>query len=113
MRRILFLFVFGLVQAVLLAETASAQDVSFSDNFDYFDTARWSKGDHMLGRSYLDPANVGVGGGSLQIQLPARTLEGGEILTNDLHGFGSYSADIKVPNAPGSITGFLLYKAPD
>jgi endo-1,3-1,4-beta-glycanase ExoK len=47
----------------------------------------------------------------LRIKLPARTLEGGEVLTNELHG--SYGARMKLPNAPGSITGFFLYKAPD
>jgi len=113
MRRILFLLVTGLVQTMLLAGTAWAQDMSFSDDFDSFDTARWSKGDHMLGRSYLDPTNVGVGGGNLQIQLPARTLEGGEVYTSSPLGYGSYSANIKAPYAPGSITGFFLYKAPD
>ena len=52
-------------------------------------------------------------GENLRVKLPARTLEGGEILTNDLHGYGSYSARIRVPYAPGSITGFFLYKSPD
>src|SRR5215208_3189008 len=36
----------------------------------------WSRGDHMLGRSYLDPANVVVDGENLRMKLPARTLEG-------------------------------------
>jgi hypothetical protein len=40
----------------------------------------------MLVRSYLDPANVVVDGENLRMKLPARTLEGGEILTNDLNG---------------------------
>jgi endo-1,3-1,4-beta-glycanase ExoK len=48
----------------------------FSDDFAYLDTSRWSRGDHMLGRSYLDPANVAVDGENLRIKLPARTLEG-------------------------------------
>lgn len=111
MRRIFLLLV--LIQTVLFAGTASAQGVSFLDDFNYFDGTRWSKGDHTLGRSYLDPANVDVDGENLRIKLPARTLEGGEILTNDLHGYGSYSARIRVPYAPGSITGFFLYKSPD
>jgi beta-glucanase (GH16 family) len=64
----------------------------------------------MLGRSYLDPANVAVDGENLRIKLPARTLEGGEILTSDLNGYGIYSARMRLPNTPGSITGFFLYK---
>ena len=95
------------------AGSASADGVSFSDEFAGLDPARWSKGDHMLGRSYLDPANVDVDGENLRIKLPARTLNGGEIYTNDLSGYGSYSARMKLPNAPSSITGFFLYRAPD
>lgn len=113
MRRICLLVVFGLAQTALFVGSAWALGVSFSDGFGYFDTARWSKGDHTLGRSYLDPVNVSVDGENLRIALPARTFEGGEILTNDLHGYGSYRARAKLPNAPGSITGFFLYKAPD
>jgi beta-glucanase (GH16 family) len=105
--------VLGLAQTLFLAGTAWAQEMSFSDDFTYFDTARWSEGDHVLGRSYLDPANVSVDGQNLRIRLPARSLEGDEILTNGLHGYGYYSARMKLPNAPSSITGFLLYKAPD
>ncbi len=107
------LFVVVAAQMLLLAGVASALGASFFDDFASFETARWSRGDHTLGRSYLDPANVSVAEGNLRIALPARTFEGGEILTNDLHGYGSYSARMKLPNAPGSITGFFLYKAPD
>jgi endo-1,3-1,4-beta-glycanase ExoK len=87
--------------------------MSFSDDFTSFGTARWSRGDHVLGRSYLDPTNVDVDGQNLRIKLPARSPEGGEVFTNDLHGYGTYSARMKLPNAPSSITGFFLYKAPD
>jgi beta-glucanase (GH16 family) len=52
-------------------------------------------------------------GGNLQITLPKRSLEGGEILSDDLYGYGSYSARMKLPDAPSSITGFFLYKSPD
>ncbi len=95
------------------AGNAVADGLGFRDDFTGLDPARWSKGDHMLGRSYLDPANVDVDGESLRIKLPARTLNGGEISTRDFHGYGSYSARMKLPNAPSSITGFFLYKAPD
>jgi endo-1,3-1,4-beta-glycanase ExoK len=95
------------------AGDASADGIDFRDDFTALDPALWSRGDHMLGRSYLDPANVDVDGQNLRIKLPARTLNGGEISTRDLHGYGSYSARMKLPNAPSSITGFFLYKAPD
>jgi endo-1,3-1,4-beta-glycanase ExoK len=95
------------------AGEAGAEDTGFRDDFAGLDPARWSKGDHTLGRSYLDPSNVDTDGGNLRIKLPARTLEGGEVRTNDLLGYGSYAARMKLPNAPSSITGFFLYKAPD
>ena len=95
------------------AGSAAADGVDFRDDFTGLDPARWSKGDHMLGRSYLDPANVDVDGENLRIKLPARALNGGEISTRDLYGYGSYAARMKLPNAPSSITGFFLYKAPD
>jgi endo-1,3-1,4-beta-glycanase ExoK len=98
---------------MLFVGIAWGQEISFSDDFSGFDAIRWSKGDHMLGRSYLDPTNVDVDGQNLRIKLPARSYEGGEVLTNELHGYGSYSTRMRLPNAPGSITGFFLYKAPD
>ena len=114
MRRTSLIFVVGLAYLMLFSGAARAQDVTgFYDPFDAFDANRWSVGDHNLGRSYLDPANVSVAGGALRIAHPARSYEGGEILTNGLTGYGSYAARIKVANAPGSITGFFLYKSPD
>jgi beta-glucanase (GH16 family) len=104
----------GAVQLTLLATIAQAQEgSSFFEGFYSFDTARWSKGDHVLGRSYLDLTNVYTSNGNLRIAIPARTLEGGEVRTNALQGYGSYSARMQLPNAPGSITGFFLYKGPD
>ncbi len=109
----LILLVMGIVQAGLLASLASAGALDFTDDFNSFDTNRWSKGDHNLGRGYLDPKNVGVSNGNLAIKLPVRTLNGGEIMSKDLYGEGSYSVRMKLPNAPSSITGFFLYQAPD
>jgi beta-glucanase (GH16 family) len=113
MRRLLVVLALAAVQAMLLAGAAGASSASFFDGFAYFDTERWSKGDHKLGRGYLDPRNVSVSGDNLQIKLPARTLDGGEVLTNGLYGYGSYTARMKIPYAPTSITGFFLYKSPD
>lgn len=94
--------------------TVWAQDAgSFVDDFDGFDAVRWTAGDHRLGCTYLDPTNVDVDGGKLSIAIPARTIEGGEILTNNLYGYGSYSASVKLPYALGSVTGVFLYKSPD
>jgi beta-glucanase (GH16 family) len=34
-------------------------------------------------------------------------------MSKEFYGYGSYAARMKIPNAPSSITGFFLYKAPD
>ena len=113
MRRGFVLAVIGLAQVGLFAGLARAGALDFADGFDTFDEARWTEGDHRLGRSYLDPANVGVAEGNLRIKLPARTLNGGEIRSDALHGYGRYAARMRLPNAPSSITGFFLYEPPD
>ncbi len=100
MRRGLVLLVVGVVQVGLFAGLAAAEVLDFTDGFDSFDDARWSKGDHRLGRSDLDPNNVSVSGGNLQIKLPKRTLDGGEIRSNALYGYGTYTARIQVPHRP-------------
>ncbi len=107
------LLVIGAVQIGLFAGLAAAGVMDFTDEFDSFDAARWSKGNHNLGRSYLDPNNVSVSGGRLQIKLPKRTLNGGEIRSTALYGYGTYVARIRVPHAPSSVTGFFLYYPPD
>ncbi len=103
----------GAIQVGLFAGLASAGALDFADDFDSFDTARWTKGSHNLGRSYLDPNNVSVSNGNLAVKLPANSLNGGEIYSNTLYGYGSYSARMQLPNAPSSITGFFLYQPPD
>jgi licheninase len=113
LRRTLALTVIGVIQIGLFAGLASAGTLDFTDDFNTYDTNRWTKGDHSLDRSYLDPNNVDVSNGNLGIKLPANSLNGGEIVSNSLYGHGSYSARIKVPNAPSSITGFFLYQPPD
>ncbi len=113
LRRILLVLFASIIGATMMAGAAQAGVLEFTDDFDTFDETRWSKGDHTLGRSYLDPKNVSVSSGNLAIKLPARTLNGGEIMSKDLYGEGSYSARMKLPNAPSSITGFFLYEPPD
>ena len=117
MRRAVIVLVVGILgismMAGMMPGTAQAQSSDFSDEFDSFDAARWSKGDHNLGRSYLDPNNVGASGGNLEVKLPANSLNGGEIKSQGLYGYGSYTARMKLPNAPSSITGFFLYEPPD
>jgi hypothetical protein len=102
-----------MVAATMVLATGVAWALDFTDYFNSFDKAKWSKGDHDLGRSSLDPNNVDVRVGNLMMKLPARTLNGGEIASTDLYGQGTYVARIKVPNSLSSITGFFLYEPPD
>lgn len=72
------------VQVLLFAGIAKAQASSFIDNFDAFGANRWSKGDHRLSRSYLDPTKVSVSNRKLQIKLPGSSLDGEELVSNGL-----------------------------
>ncbi len=95
-------------------DKTSAFGVSrFQDGFDTLDADRWDRADQVLGRSRLDPANVGAEGGQLGLKIPARTLDGAAVRSRDLYQYGVYRARLKVPDAPGSITGLFLYEAPD
>lgn len=113
MKRILILLVACAMATCGTSGLALASGSSFRDDFGVFDESRWDRGDHQLGRSYLNPANVGVSGGNLNLKLPARSTDGAEIASDELYGYGSYTARIKVPRAPSSITGFFLYYPPD
>lgn len=100
MKRVILVLVVGILQTLLIAGIAHAQTSDLSENFDSFDETKWSKGDHNLGRSYLDPNNVSVSSGNLEIKLPANSLDGGEIKSEGLYSYGSYSARMKLPHAP-------------
>lgn len=113
MRRALVLVVICVLQLALVAGIASGATYGFWDGFRVFHNARWSKGDHELGRSYLDPKNVFVRRGKLIVKVPAHTLNGGEIYSDNLYRYGSYATRMRVPYAPTSITGFFLYISPD
>ena len=89
------------------------QDLGGRDDFDSFDADRWIANDKPLGRGRLEAENVTVEDRALRIDLPAGTLEGGEIESTGSYGYGSYAARIKAARAPSSITGFFLYAPPD
>ena len=120
MRRAIVVLVVSVLGASLMGRIAHAQSSNLSDGFDsidkdndYFHNTTWSKGDHKLGRSYLSPNNVGAtDDNNLEIKLPANSGEGGEIKSQNTYKYGSYTARIRVPDAPSSITGFFLYEPP-
>lgn len=99
--------------AVIVVTPALAGASSFRDDFTSLDAQRWSPTGHPLGRSVLDPANVAVADGVLGLLIPAGTVNGAEVQSTALFKYGSYGTRMRLPNAPSSITGFFLYKAPD
>ena len=92
------------------------QIIDFREDFTSLNRDRWlvtSRVERKLGRSYLKPENVSVRDGNLRLELPADTLDGGEIASEKLYRYGSYRARMKVADARSSITGFFLYEEPD
>lgn len=89
------------------------QSIGFYEPFDTFNEKYWLKSSHTLGRTALLPENVFVKDDLLHIKLPSETLSGGEIESVNYYGYGTYTARLKLPYAPSSITGFFLYRSPD
>lgn len=83
------------------------------DSFESWNGEFWTKDEGFLGRSRLNTENISLGSDGLLIKMPAKKLEGGEILTTENQNFGSYEIRMKLADAPSSITGFFLYRAPD
>jgi beta-glucanase (GH16 family) len=111
-RRPAVLTVLAVGLAVVSVATA-AKPGGFRDDFSSFDTAAWSASTRPFGHGAVDPANVSVANGSLNIALPADRLDGGEVRSSALYRFGTFRARLRAANAPSSLTAFFLYKAPD
>jgi hypothetical protein len=73
----------------------------------------WKTSLFTLGRSDFKHGNVSVDKGRLKFFMPANTFASGELQSVDLKGYGSYEIRMQLPDAPGSITGFFMYKEPD
>lgn len=86
---------------------------NFKENFQEINDNIWYSREGQLGRSKLSQERVNVSDGKLKIIIPKGSVDGGELQTTDLVHYGSYEIRMKVPDAPSSITGFFLYKAPD
>lgn len=84
--------------------------LDFVDDFDSFNTSRWEKGAHTLGRGSIDRNNVSIGAGKLVLKLPAKKYNGAEVASRGGYKYGNYSAMMVCPKAPGSVTAFFLYQ---
>lgn len=91
--------------------TPSASVTVLNEPFDAWNDAQWQKGEHYLGLSYLDPANVTVSGGQLVLATPAGGFNGGEIYSTTRYQYGIYSARMKCNTPGGTVCAFFLYQA--
>jgi endo-1,3-1,4-beta-glycanase ExoK len=87
----------------------------FTEDFEggRLDIGVWEIGDHPLGRGALRPQNVSLAEEELRISLPAGSLDGGEVNTQSQQEYGSCRVRMQVPDSPGSVTGYFLYRPPD
>lgn len=70
----------------------------------------WQAAQHRLGRGLLRREHVLINGAEgFRLQLPAASCDGAEVRTSARYHFGEYSARMKVPNAPGSLSALFLY----
>jgi len=89
-----------------------SNNFNITDNFDFFNNTLWKKTNHFIESTQINSDNVSVEEGLLKIKLPMNLLEGGEVQSRKVLGFGSYEIRMKLPDVPSSITGFFLYKSP-
>lgn len=67
-------------------------------------------GGHVLGRGLLRPENVLRRDEGFHLRLSRARCEGAEIRTNERYGDGTFSARMRTPYAPGSLSAFFLYE---
>ena len=80
------------------------------DEMDPWNPAAWIPRDHVLGNSYLDPANVAQGPGTLLLTIPAGTRDGAEIRSADRLRYRSVEATMRTPLVAGSISALFFYE---
>jgi hypothetical protein len=82
---------------------------AFDDPFDDAST-RWALDTHPLGRGWVRAENVALGGGAASLALSAGAPDGAEIRSTEKFGYGSYTARMRTPLAPGTLSAFFLYE---
>lgn len=93
-----------------LARSPGAAATAITEEFDAPSPAGWTADTHPLGRGLVRAENVALGGGIASLSLSAGAYDGAEILTAARHGTGAYTARMRTPLAPGSISAFFLYQ---
>ncbi|MBB4634561.1 glycoside hydrolase family 16 protein [Longimicrobium terrae] len=91
-------------------------DRGFDDDFggvtggDALDAARWRLDTHPLGSGSVRADNVRTGDGGVSLVLAPGARDGGELRSAERFGYGTYSARMRTPLAPGSISALFLYQ---
>jgi len=98
-----------------------AASAGFTDHFDAYDAARWSKADGWKNGSPFDNAwladHVTVANGRLDLRLDDTAALGepyssGELRTNGYYGYGCYEASFKPVMVSGVVTSLFTYAGP-
>ena len=107
------LIVAGVAGVAAVLAVSSVRGATVREPLVPFDTDRWERGDHPLGRGSVRAANTAPAGRVLSLRLEPRDHEGAEIVSRERFGDGTFRARLRLPEAPGSLTGFFLYEPPD
>ncbi|NCC81574.1 MAG: glycosyl hydrolase family protein [Clostridia bacterium] len=83
------------------------------EDFKNINTEIWRLSEHKLGRTVFIKENASITNGFLNFKIPENSFESSELQSVNMMGYGSYEIKMKIPDAPGSITGFFMYKTPD
>ena len=83
---------------------------AFTDEFLTFDTQRWTKSSHLLGRGFLDPANVVTQNGRVDLVTRAAGHTGAEIVSRELYGTGTFAARGRCAVPVGALCAFFMYE---
>ena len=70
----------------------------------------WQAARHTLGRGALLPGGVRRRGEGFLLTLPRGTCDGAEVRTSTRFQYGEYTARMRTPVAPGSLSAFFLYQ---
>ncbi|ADI00416.1 glycoside hydrolase family 16 protein [Salisediminibacterium selenitireducens] len=80
---------------------------------DWPDTAGWYAADHAIGQTSFEPGQVSFDDGQNRLLIHKDSGIGGEIRTEERFSYGSYQIAMRVPDHPGTLTGFFFYETPD
>ncbi|MCQ2232948.1 MAG: family 16 glycosylhydrolase [Paludibacteraceae bacterium] len=96
-------------------ESTKSFKEEWTDEFESFNTTRWSKGNWAIGIVTERTDNIVVEDGVLQLKLTKEMVDGtakyygAELLSKESFKYGRYEAKMKMACAPGCISSMFLY----